>query len=119
LAKNDDFIPKCGICGPTRQALLEYAKRTDTPDARPGKGLSEELVNRLKATDDATRRSALRELMERYSARELARAEWSAEQKAARKKELEEMRKAAMGGLPAGQKFCPSCDGACRLTPKF
>ena len=29
--------------------------------------------------------------------------------------DLEKMRKLAMGGLPKGQKFCPSCDGACRI----
>ena len=41
-----------------------------------------------------------------------------AEQKASLQKKLEEMRKAQARGLPAGQKFCPSCDGACRLAPK-
>ena len=32
---------------------------------------------------------------------------------------MEDMRKDMSGALPTGQKFCPSCDGACRLVPKL
>jgi hypothetical protein len=32
---------------------------------------------------------------------------------------MEGFRKLAMPGLKEGQKFCPSCDGACRLIPKL
>jgi hypothetical protein len=119
IAKRDDFVPKCGICEPTRSALKEYAKRDKAAAPKQGRGLSEELLKRLKSDDNSTRRLALRELVQRYIDREYARRELTAEQKTALQSELEMRRKAAMGGLRQGEKFCPSCDGACRLTPKL
>jgi hypothetical protein len=120
LAKRDgDFVPKCDICGMTRKALYYHAGLEKPTAAKDGKGLPEELVKRLKSDTDATRRLALRELVQRYTERAYARAELTADQRAAMQKELEVMRKQAMPGLREGQKFCPSCDGACRLTPKL
>ena len=49
---------------------------------------------------------------------EFARRNLTEEQKSALQKKLEDMRKSQASGLPAGQKFCPSCDGACRLNLK-
>ena len=76
----------------------------------------EELVKRLQSDKDETRRAALREMVQRYVEFEFARRNLPEEQKAALQKQLEEMRKSI--ALPTGQKFCPSCDGACRLAPK-
>jgi hypothetical protein len=120
LAKrDDDFVPKCGICGATHKALFAYGDLKVAPAAKEGRGLSEELTKRLKSNTDEVRRAALRELIQRYIERGYVRAECSAETRAAIQKELEIWRKQAMPGLRAGQKFCPSCDGACRLTPKL
>jgi hypothetical protein len=117
--RDDDFVPKCSICGMTRKGLFAYGDLKTAPAAKEGKGLPEELAKRLKSDTDSTRRLALRELVQRYTERGYVRAEFTAAERAAVQKELEEWRKVAMPGLRAGQKFCPSCDGACRLTPKL
>ena len=119
LAKHDeDFVKKCSIREPTHNAQAKYAKRTDAPAAKDGKGLPGELVKRLKSDADDTRRAALRELVRRYVEQSYAKLDRSAEQKAALQTKLDELRKAATGGLPAGQKLCPPCDGAACRTPK-
>jgi hypothetical protein len=117
IGKRDDFIGKCDLCGPVHQALIAYGKGDKQPVAKPGKGLTEELVTRLKSDKDETRRSALRELVQRYAEFEYARRDLPAAQKSAFQAKLEEMRKAMSGALPAGQKFCPSCDGVCCVKP--
>jgi hypothetical protein len=119
LGKRDaDFVPKCFICDSTRSALKAYAKCDKQPAAKEGRGLSEELVKRLQSGTDATRRSALRDLVQRYIDREYARRDLTTEQKTSLQTELEKLRKLAMGALRNGQKFCPSCDGACCIVPR-
>jgi hypothetical protein len=118
LAKNDDFLGKCQICSPTHLALQEYGNLKDTPTRKEGKGLTEDLVKRLSSEMKDVRRDALREMVSQYTERAYRRADMTAEQRDAIHKELEQMRKSQADGLPAGQKFCPSCDGACRLLPK-
>ncbi len=119
LAKAEgDFVPKCGICGMTRKALFSHAELKDAPVAKEGKGLPEDLAKRLKSDKSETRHAALRELTQRYIEQGYAKLAPTPEQKAALQKELEQMRKDAMGALPAGQKYCPSCDGATCRIPK-
>lgn len=118
LAKHDDYLGKCSICGPTHQAFLTYGQRKERPAAKEGKGPPEELVTRLRSNKDDVRRPALRELVQRYVEAEYTRRDLPAAQKKALQKQLEEMRGAQANGLPAGQNFCPSCDGACGLAPK-
>ena len=116
LAKNqEDFVPKCGICGMTRKALFLHGELKQAPAARAGRGLSEDLVKRLQSSDDAVRRAALKDLVQRYIGLAQAKLDVAVDVSAILQKDLEEMRKLAMGGLPKGQKFCPSCDGACRI----
>jgi hypothetical protein len=118
IGKREDFIGKCDLCNPTQQALVAYGKREKQPAAKEGKGLPTELATRLKSDNNETRRAALRELVQRYTEFEYARRDLAVEQKAALKKQLEHLRKQMSGSLPAGQKFCASCDGACCLAPK-
>jgi hypothetical protein len=117
--REEDFVVKCPICANTQKALAAHGDLKSAPAAADGKGLPEDLGKRLTSRIDATRRSALRELVQRYTERGYVRQELPAEQRAAMQKELEIWRKGAMPGLREGQKFCPSCDGACRLTPKL
>jgi hypothetical protein len=119
LARRDDFLPKCGICTPTRKALADYGKLKGIPTAKEGKGLPGEVVKRLKSDDNQTRHLALRELVQRYIEREYAKRDLTAEQRTALQKDLEQIRTNVMGGLRGDQKFCPSCDGACRRTPRL
>ena len=116
LAKNqEDFVPKCGICGMTRKALFIHGELKQAPAARAGRGLSEDLVKGLQSSDDAVRRAALKDLVQRYIGLAQAKLDVAVDVRVVLQKDLEEMRKLAMGGLPKGQKFCPSCDGACRI----
>src|SRR5262245_33722504 len=119
LAERSDFVSKCEICGGTETAFREYAKLNRAPAAKEGKGLPEDLVKRLKSDKTEVRHPALRELVQRYIDWEYARLDLTADQKKAFQQRLEDVRKGAMGNLRDGQKFCPSCDGACRRTPKL
>jgi hypothetical protein len=122
LAKQDDFVPKCLLCDQTKKALTEYGKLKDAPAAKQGKGLPEDLAKRLKSDKDETRRTALRELVDRYVTQAYARGELTTAQKTELEKKLLGMRyvpKDPNGGLPNGLRFCPSCDGACRVQPKL
>ena len=119
LAKHDkDFLGKCNICIPSKKAFADYSDRRVQPVAKEGKGLPEELVKRLKSDKAEVRQPALRELVGRYMERASAKGDLSAEQKTALQAKLEQWRKDMSGALPTGQKFCPSCDGACRLNLK-
>jgi hypothetical protein len=115
----DDFVSKCRICGMTRKALFAYSELQNAPAAKDGKGLPENLAKRLKSDKTETRHAALRELTQRYIEQGFAKLAPTPEQKDAMKKELEQLRKVAMGALPAGQKYCPSCDGATCRIPKL
>jgi hypothetical protein len=116
LAKNqEDFVPKCGICGMTRKALFSHGELKQAPAAQAGCGLRENLVKRLKSSDDAVRRAALKDLVQRYIGLAQAKLDVAVDVRAVLQKDLAEMRKLAVGALPKGQKFCPSCDGACQI----
>lgn len=120
LAKRDDFVGKCFLCSPSRHALQQYGKLKTAPaGATEAKRLPEDLTKRLKSDDNGTRRAALRALVKMFVEAEYARRDLTAEQKTALQAKMEEMRKVMAGALPSGQKFCPSCDGACRLGPKL
>jgi len=119
LANQDDFIPKCDLCGLTRKALIAHGELKSAPIAKEGKGMPEDLQKRLQSDKGETRRAALRDLVQRYMDQGHTKLDVSAEQVVALQKDLEAMRKMGMGGLQEGRKYCPSCDGACRLTPKF
>ena len=117
--REKDFVVKCPICANTRKAFFTHSDLKSAPAAKEDRGLTEDLAKRLKSDADATRRIALRELVQRYIERGYVRGEFTAAERAAVQKELEQWRKDAMPGLREGQKFCLSCDGACRLTPKL
>ena len=116
LAERPDFFAKCSLCNPTHRAFEEYAKHKKADKPKEGKGLSDELAKKLKSNDNDTRRSALRELIAGYIDRGYERNSASAEQRKVLEKELLAMRSVPKAnGDPSGFKFCPSCDGACRI----
>jgi hypothetical protein len=117
LAERPDFFAKCSLCNPTRRAFEEYAKRKNADKPKEGKGLSDELAKKLKSNDNDARRGALRELIAGYMDRGYERNSVSAEQRKTLEKELLTMRSVPKinNTDPNGFKFCPSCDGACRI----
>jgi hypothetical protein len=121
LAKNPDseypdFLAKCPLCAPTLRALKEYSERKYVAIPKEGKGLPTELAKRLESKDSATRRAAIRELVAGYMDRGYARITLTAEQRQTLEKELLSIRMVPKNN-ENGLKFCPSCDGACRLLP--
>jgi hypothetical protein len=118
IAQNPDFFAKCSLYNPTHRAFEEYAKRMSADKPKEGKGLSDDLAKKLKSTDKDIRRAALRELVAGYMDRGYGRTTIAADQKKSLEKALLEMRGVPKAnGDPNGFKFCPSCDGACRLLP--
>ncbi len=114
LARNPDYLGKCSLCMPTREAFVLYSKLEKRPE---GKGLKEDLRVRLASAEAEVRHAALRELVQKYVERGYAKATMSQDERTAMQKMIAEERKNRMGGLPKGQKFCPACDGAsCRLV---
>ena len=115
LAKDDaNFVAKCVICKATREALTKYGDGTDPVKA--GR-LTDAMRKRLESADRDARHAALRELTRAYTDRAFDRAKLSAADRKAYTEAYQDMRKEAAGGLPKGQPFCPSCDGACGIAP--
>jgi hypothetical protein len=118
LGKRDDFLGKCKLCQPSQWAIASYADRRIQPVAKEGKGLPEDLAKRLRSDKAEVRQPALRELIGRYMDRAFAKSDLGTEQKTALQTELEQMRKGQADALPRDRKFCPSCDGVCRIGLK-
>jgi hypothetical protein len=115
LAKNPDFLGKCSLCNPTHDAFVRYSQRSDQPE---GKGLKEDLQVRLSSTELKVRHEALRELVQGYMERAYAGSKLTDEERAALRAAIDKHRKVGEGGLPRGQTFCPSCDGAACALPR-
>lgn len=115
LAANPDYVGKCSLCASTREALILYSKLDKQPG---GKGLKEDLRTRLAGANAEVRHSALRELVQQYMERGYAKAKLTPEERTAMQQVIEGIRKASMGGLSKGQKFCPACDGASCSLPR-
>ena len=114
LSRNPDYVGKCSLCAPTREAFVRYSQLEKQPE---GKGLKEDLRVRLASANAEIRHAALRELVQKYMERGYAKANMSPEERTAMRNKIDEERKRSMGGLPRGQTFCPACDGAsCALA---
>jgi hypothetical protein len=113
---NPDFLGKCTLCTPTLRAIEEYSGRKEAAKPKEGKGMTLDLARRLESKESGTRRAVIRELVAGYMDRAYAQTTISAEQRQTLEKELMKMRSVPKGG-DDGLKFCPSCDGACRLLP--
>jgi hypothetical protein len=114
LAKNPDYLGKCPLCAPTQDAFVQYSHLETQPK---GKGLTADLQDRLNSADIAKRQGALRELVQKYIERGYTHSKLSADDQKAMRQLIEKNRVSGLKGLPNGQKFCPSCDGAaCTLA---
>jgi hypothetical protein len=120
LAVNPDFIKGCKICEVTHTALAEYAKLAKAPAAKPGRGLTEETVKKLRSADRDVRLPALRDLINRYMGFAYDKVNLPADQRGDLERQVKAMAlqlKNPSDSLPGGLPFCPSCDGACRKPP--
>jgi hypothetical protein len=120
LARNPDFIKGCGLCEATHKAITEYAKLAKAPAAKPGRGLAQETVKKLRSEDRDVRLAALRDLISRYMGFAYDKANLPAAQRAVLEQRVKAMvlqLKNPEDGLPMGLPFCPSCDGACKKPP--
>jgi hypothetical protein len=120
LANNPDFIKGCKLCEVTHTAIAEYANLVKAPAAKPGRGLAEETVKKLRSEKAEVRLPALRDLIIRYMGFAYDRANLPAAQQALLQqgvKSLVLQLKDPDGPLPGNMPFCPSCDGACRKKP--
>jgi hypothetical protein len=114
LARNTDYLGKCMLCNATHAAFVHYAKWTDQP---AGKGLKEDLRVRLSSAEVKVRHEALRELVQGYMERAYADVKMTDAERAAMRAAIDKHRNLG-GGLPRGQTFCPSCDGAACALPR-
>jgi len=122
LARNPDYVGKCPVCDSTKAAFEKYGKLSRAPVAAAGRGLPEEWTKKLNSGDADVRRAAMRDLVQRYIDRGYERANFKADEKAAMEAALKAMEfklKDLNGSLPNGLKFCPSCDGTCRVRQKL
>ena len=107
LAGNGDFVKKCGICGMTRKALFVHGELKMRRNRRPTGVCGRTWRSGSMSNDEAVRRDALRELIQRYIEFGHAGLDVAAEQKNALQSDLETMRKDAMGGLEKGRSSAP------------
>jgi hypothetical protein len=120
VANNPDFIKGCGLCDATHKALTEYGKLLNAPAAKPGRGLAQETIKKLRSDSRDVRLPALRDLISRYMGFAYDRANLPAAQRSVLEQQVKAMAlqlKDPASGLPMGLPFCPSCDGACKKPP--
>jgi hypothetical protein len=120
LADPDNYVGKCELCAPTRQAMDEYGRRKAAAPAKPGRGQTAEAMKKLTSADKATRFAALRDLVAGYMDHGYARADVTADQKKELQAEIAKMRPVPKEGerVATGLNYCPSCDGTCRIRGK-
>jgi hypothetical protein len=121
LTENPDFVPKCPLCAATLKALKEYGRLATAPAPKAGCGLDPRLAARLTSTEAGVRHAALRDLVAGYMDRGYAGANLTAAERGDLERRVKEMRmvpKDPAAGFGNGLKFCPSCDGACRVRPE-
>ncbi len=115
LAKQEEnFVPKCGICGMVRKGLFFYSESKEQPASETP--VKPEVVKKLSATDRDVRFAALKDLVQKYISAAMEKTPMTKEAKAQLQEDLERARKEAMGIMSKEQKYCPSCDGACKKT---
>lgn len=110
--RDENFVAKCTICFLVRKSLAFYA---GTAKPTGEMKLSRELVKRLQGTDQIAREEAMRELVDKYIKQAWQKLRLTEDAKRRLDDELQTARKEAAGLMRPGQKFCPSCDGACRI----
>lgn len=142
-SSNENFVYTCPMCHPVSEAFLLYAKREPFRGQKDSdvntfgtRGLPENLLKGLRSKNKIERIEALRDVINRWTARRLdrmrltdmERTEWETRIKGLRDegtRALQGFQKGANGDFYknayADWKFCPSCDGGlngCKLKPE-
>lgn len=112
-AENANWVPKCPICDNVRGGLNMYA---GSSFAAGKSTLSDAVILQLSSTDDGVRKTALRDLIDRYVQQYYSALKMTEEQRKNMQSQLEAGRKTGMGVANGGEGFfCSSCDGACHI----
>ncbi len=107
------FVGKCPVCGPVSSAFYAYYKGASSGW---GKGLDEDTMKKLRSKKDKVRHMAFKMLVQKYVQARFANHKMTDAEKQAMRARLKNGRKRGMG-VKSGSfgKFCPSCDGACKI----
>lgn len=113
VEENANWVLKCPICDNVKRGFDKYASGSFAA----GKStLSDVIISQLSSTDDAIRKAALRDLIDRYVQQYYSVLKMTEEQRIDMQSQLEQGRKTGMGVANGGDGFfCSSCDGACHI----
>ena len=107
--QGSNFVPKCKICGATKEAFKDYAKfgSTYSSDTNPYADLT--------SSKPEVRHEALKALIDRYTSSFMVLLELSTIEQEKLQTALGTLSKQGMVGLHEetfGSNYCPSCSGA-------
>lgn len=111
--KESFFVPKCPICTPITSAFREFnAQKTKTKRTK----LDKNWLKQINSTQTSEQHLAFRDLIERYVSMAYTQWQFTETEKEIMEGQLRAGRKKGMAGKSDEfGKFCPSCDGACKV----
>ncbi len=115
-APREHFVPKCPICTPVTQALLDYVNTTDIAVyGGRGRGFPPDVELALRSRVRDERRRALESLVARCVERRFGRLRMDGPERAAMRALIDEGKRDGMAMMEPGfGDHCPSCAGATR-----
>ena len=116
LSEKSNWVGKCPICDNVKNGFDWCIKRN--PASGKSK-ISEPFHTQLTSSDEAIRKIALRDLVDRYIQQYYVVLDMTEGQRKNMVLQLEEGRKTGMERANGGEGFfCSSCDGACHINDK-
>jgi hypothetical protein len=113
LRENSNWVGKCPICDNVKRGFDLYVK--ENLEHRKPK-ISEQSITQISSTDEVIRKTALRDLIDRYIQQYYSVLKMTEGQRENMILQLEEGRKTGMERANRGEGFfCSSCDGACHI----
>jgi hypothetical protein len=111
--KDKFFVPKCPICTPISSAFEAYnAQKIKVKRTK----LDKTWLRQIQSSSREEQHLAFKDLIERYVSEAYIQGQFTEAEKEAMESKLRVGRKKGMTGkTDEFGKFCPSCDGACKI----
>lgn len=117
VLKGKLFVTKCPICRPVEAGLEKHLKKL--PEIKVKRGKEDVVAKMMNADTRESQQTALRDLISEYIEQYYTLLKFTPEARAKMESELQNGRKKGMGlKSDSFGKFCPSCDGACKIKMK-
>lgn len=117
VKKGQLFVPKCPICGPVERGFNKH--KQNLPEIVVKRDKNSVVAKMMNAEGKEKQQMAFRDLIAEYVDQYYTALKFNSEAKQKMQDELANGRKKGMSyKSDSFGKFCPSCDGACKIKMK-